>query len=510
MEKLKIICHKCNSLSDSIDTCSSCKYDLEDINLLSSTVVLAYNKAIELVEKKHLIKAWDILKSHLQVYPYVFEFLKLAFWLSIENGDYENTFKILKRLKPVISKEDYLDNYTVLKSHIEIYNEIISGKFDYDNIEDEKLSIHHLYILFLQTKRDKQSHVLNKINKIDPFFAATLTSGKILPSFRKMTLVKAAIVFVIGIMGILYNYYEFNERKDLTTKLDNERILFLSVIDSLEKKNNKLLMDVELTKTNNLNLEDKIIQLNHSFNKKKDEIEILNTRISNIQNERVIFEENLSELVKNNSTLLSELREGQENLFKLQTDNLNLTESIQELSKLSLSLKNQNDKFKDVIEKQKIQESKKRDFFSLIEKEKYKESLHYLETLEFRDFLHNSTDFNIEKFCEGLYYSKNYETLLDVPFDCSKKPDAFYMLYRLQWENDQDRIKNIMDFIDMFPNNENYTAPLLLELINNFISKADSTNTSYYALLLKEHVDIYPKHKKYYNSVVKSIIGKDK
>jgi hypothetical protein len=269
-------------------------------------------------------------------------------------------------------------------------------------------------------------------------------------------------------------------------------------------------MDVELTKTNNLNLEDKIIQLNQSSNKKKDEIKILNTRINNIQNERVIFEENLSELVKNNSTLLSELNEGQVNLIKLQTDNLNLTESIKELSKLSLSLKKQNDKFKDVIEKQKIQESKKRDFFSLIEKEKYKESLHYLKNLEFRNFLHNSTDFNIEKFCEVLYYSKNYETLLDVPFDCSKKPDAFYMLYRLQWENDQDRIKNIMDFIDMFPNNENYTAPLLLELINNFISKADSTNTSYYALLLKEHVDIYPKHKKYYNSVVKSIIGKDK
>jgi len=495
-------------LSDSTDICSSCKYNLDDMNLLATTVVFAYNRALELIEKKNIIKAWELLRTHLQIYPYVFEFLRVAFWLAIENGDYENAFKILKRIKPVISKEDFQDNNNVLKSHIEIYNEIIKGKFDYDEVDEVKLSLHHLYILFLQTKRDKQSHVLNKINKIDPYFAATLTSGKILPSFRKMTLFKVAIVLVVGIIGILYNYYEFNERKELIKKIDNERTLFSSVVESLEKKNNKLLINVELTKANNLNLEDKIRQLNHRSNKKEDEIEILNRRISNIQNERVIFEENLSELVKNNSTLLSELRQGQENLIKLQTDNLNLTESIQELSKLSLSLKRQNDKFKDVIEKQKIQESKKRDFFSLIDKEKYKESLYYLETLEFRDFLHNSTDFNIEEFCDGLYYSKNYETLLDVAFDCSKKPDAFYM-YRLQWEDDQDRIKNIIEFIDMFPKNENYTAPLLLELINNFISKADSTNASIYASLLKEHIDMYPKHQKYYNSTVSSIINRD-
>jgi len=61
----------------------------------------------------------------------------------------------------------------------------------------------------------------------------------------------------------------------------------------------------------------------------------------------------------------------------------------------------------------------------------------------------------------------------------------------------------------MFPKNENYTAPLLLELINNFISKADSTNASIYASLLKEHIDMYPKHQKYYNSTVSSIINRD-
>ena len=230
-------------MSDSTDICSSCKYNLDDMNLLATTVVFAYNRALELIEKKNIIKAWELLRTHLQIYPYVFEFLRVAFWLAIENGDYENAFKILKRIKPVISNEYFQDNNTTLKSHIEIYNEIIKGNFDYDEVEEIKLSLHHLYILVLQTKRDKQSHVLNKINKIDPYFAATLTSGKILPSFRKMTLFKVAIVLVVGIIGILYNYYEFNERKELIKKIDNERTLFSSVRECLEKKNNNLLMN---------------------------------------------------------------------------------------------------------------------------------------------------------------------------------------------------------------------------------------------------------------------------
>ena len=277
------------------------------MNLLATTVVLAYNRALELTEKKHIIKAWEQVRTHLQIYPYIFEFLKLALWLAIENGDYEDAFKILKRLQPVISKEDYQDNNTILKSHIEIYNEIISGKFDYDSIEQVELSIHHLYILFLQKKKDKQTHVLNKIKKIDPYFAATLTSGKVLPSFRKMTLVKAAIVFVLGFIGILYNYYEFNERKELIKKKDNDQKQFSVVRDSLEKKKDELVNEVAETNAKNTILRAKRRQLNYTSKKKDDEIEILNTRISNFQNERSLFGENLSELVKRNTTLLSAL-----------------------------------------------------------------------------------------------------------------------------------------------------------------------------------------------------------
>ena len=479
------------------------------MNLLATTVVLAYNRALKLTEKKHIIKAWELVRTHLQIYPYIFEFLRLALWLAIENGDYEYAFKILKRLQPVISKEDYQDNNTILKSHIEIYNEIIAGKFDYDSIEDVKLSIHHLYILFLQKKKDKQTHVLNKIKKIDPYFAATLTSGKVLPSFRKMTLVKAAIVFVLGFIGILYNYYEFNERKELIKKKDNDQKQFSVVRDSLEKKKDELVNEVAETNAKNTILKEELRQLNYRSNKKDDEIEILNTRISNIQNERSVFEENLSELVKSNATLLGELGEGQENLIKLQTDNMNFTESIQELSKLSLSLKEQNDKFKDAIEKQRNRERQEREFFTLIQEGKYKESSNYLQTLEFRDFLHDSADFIIEDMCNGLFNSKDYETLLDVPFDCLKKPDA-YFLSRLKREDDPNRIKNIIEFIDMFPKNENYSAPFLLELVKSFNSKGDSTKATFYALLLIEHVDMYPDHFQYYNSTVKSVIEKDK
>ena len=52
MENLKVICHSCNSLSESIDVCSSCKYDLSEAKMLATTVIFAYNQAIELIKKK--------------------------------------------------------------------------------------------------------------------------------------------------------------------------------------------------------------------------------------------------------------------------------------------------------------------------------------------------------------------------------------------------------------------------------------------------------------------------
>jgi len=99
----------------------------------------------------------------------------------------------------------------------------------------------------------------------------------------------------------------------------------------------------------------------------------------------------------------------------------------------------------------------------------------------------------------------DYETLLKMDYECRKKPDAFYEVF-LKLQNDPDRIKNIIEFIDMFPKNENYSAPFLLELVKSFNSKGDSTKATFYALLLIEHVDMYPKHKKYFNSSVKPII----
>ena len=58
----------------------------------------------------------------------------------------------------------------------------------------------------------------------------------------------------------------------------------------------------------------------------------------------------------------------------------------------------------------------------------------------------------------------------------------------------------------MFPQNKNYTAPLLLELIENYISKGDSNRALIYSLILKEHVVMYLDHQKYYNSTVRKII----
>ena len=75
--------------------------------MLATTVIFAYNQAIELIKKKNIVKAWELVKTHLQIYPYIFDFLRFAFWLAVENGDYDNAFRILNRLKQVMSKEDY-------------------------------------------------------------------------------------------------------------------------------------------------------------------------------------------------------------------------------------------------------------------------------------------------------------------------------------------------------------------------------------------------------------------
>ena len=111
---MKIICYKCNSLSEGINICSSCNFSLDRMSLLATTVILAYNKALELKDKKHIIKSWELIKTHLFIYPYVYEILSFSYWLAIENGDYKSAVKILNQLKPVMSLENYqkrLDKY---------------------------------------------------------------------------------------------------------------------------------------------------------------------------------------------------------------------------------------------------------------------------------------------------------------------------------------------------------------------------------------------------------------
>jgi len=502
---MKIICYKCNSLSEGINICSSCNFSLDRMSLLATTVILAYNKALELKDKKHIIKSWELIKTHLFIYPYVYEILSFSYWLAIENGDYKNAVKILNQLKPVMSLENYQKRLEFIKWNISIYNEIISGKFDYDSIDDINFSLNHLYILFLQKNREKQTHILNKINKIDPYFAASLTTGKVLPSFRKITLLKGAVVFILGLAGGLYNYLERNERIELVKKRDNDQKMFVLVRDSLEMRNNELLVSESKAILNNTILEGGLKQINSRLNEKIDEVEILKTRITNIQNERSIFEKRISELVNKNTNYLSDLEKGQKNLIELQTDKSNLTESIQELSKLSLNLTEQNDMLKDAIENDKTRDKKEREFFSLIQRGVYKESLSYLESNELLDFLRDSADYILLDICNSLFRSKDYETLLNVPFDCLNKPDAYYISY-LQLGNETNRINNIIQFIEMFPQNKNYTAPLLLELIENYISKGDSNRALIYSLILKEHVVMYLDHQKYYNSTVRKII----
>ena len=509
MEKLKIICYKCNSLSDSIDTCSSCKYDLSETKMLATTVVFAYNQAIELIKKKNIVKAWELVKTHLQIYPYIFDFLRFAFWLAVENGDYDNAFRILNRLKQVMSIEDYQINISILKSHIGLHNEIISGKFDYDNLDDTELSLHHYYILFLQTKDDKQTHILNKIKTIDDNFARSLTSGKILPSFRKMTLIKGGILFIVGIIGVLYNYYEYNQRQDLIEKLVTAQKNYSASLDSLDKEKDKLAIDNEHLKNDNTFSNRDKIRLSSIINKKDNDIKILKAMQSGLYDERLIREKTISELVKNNSTMLSQLKNSQEILIKSQTDSINLTESIKDLSELSQSLKQQGEKYKNVIESQKNRQEQEREFFALILRNQFKQGAELLETSEFKEFFGDSANFIYELLCEKLYDEEDYETLLKMDYECRKKPDAFYEVF-LKLQNDPDRIKNIIEFIDMFPKNENYSAPFLLELVKSFNSKGDSTKATFYALLLIEHVDMYPDHFQYYNSTVKSVIEKDK
>ena len=386
MEKLKVICHSCNSLSQSVDVCSSCEYDLSETKMLATTVLIAYNQAIELIKKKNIIESWELVKKHLQIYPYIVDFLRFAFWLAVENGDYDNASRILNRLKQAISTEDYQKNTSILESHVRLHNEIISREFDYDNLDDTGLSLHHLYILFLQAKDNKQTHILNKIKTIDDNLGRSLASSKILPSFRKATIIKRGILFITVIIGSLYTYHEYNKR-----------------IDQIKK------------------------------------MEII-----------------------------------QKEFYQREKDGL-------------------------------VREKQEKEFFALILRNQYKESVELLLTMESKDIFDELTSFIKEDICVGLFNNKEYETLLKVPFECTQKPDAFYLSH-LRDKNNLNRLENLKIFIEEFPKSKSYTAPILEELVKSFLLLEDSTNASIYALKLENHIELYPEHKEYLNSTVESLL----
>ena len=99
--------------------------------------------------------------------------------------------------------------------------------------------------------------------------------------------------------------------------------------------------------------------------------------------------------------------------------------------------------------------------------------------------------------------------LLEIPYNCSRKPTAFYYLY-LQNENASDRQQRIEEFIGLFPKNNHYTAPLLEEIIKYYGSKSNDKKAYNYAVLLDKHVEYYPENDIYLNSYVKNILKKGK
>ena len=181
MEPITFICYKCGQINDDISKCAHCGFDRSEDQVLANIMLSTYNEAIKLKDKKKIVKAWEITKQNIFIYPFIIEQLNLAFLLAVQNGEYDIAKGIIERLRGYLG-DQYQELYDMLKEHVSIYNQILEREIGIEDSRTIDFSLFHLYVLFMQASRENKKRILNKLRKIDPYFTSSLILGPRIPS----------------------------------------------------------------------------------------------------------------------------------------------------------------------------------------------------------------------------------------------------------------------------------------------------------------------------------------
>ena len=171
MDDIKLICHSCNAVTIGVDECKSCGIDFNNIRLLCEISIDIYNRSINLIDSNNIKKAWAIVSDQITVFPYMINMLELGYLLSLDNGDYQETIKIINQLRIVLPEDNYQLRLENIKKNIEFYNYVIENEFDPDLLDRKDLSYYHREII-----NNKNSIIVNS-QKNESFIAKFLSNS---------------------------------------------------------------------------------------------------------------------------------------------------------------------------------------------------------------------------------------------------------------------------------------------------------------------------------------------
>jgi len=515
MGKMKILCPNCKDKLLVDNQCQQCDYNTKYDQFLITNLLSSYNLSINLISQKRIVEAWEELQKHLNQYPFIIDYLNLAFILSLINGDYNVSAMILKRLKTVINDKEYQEYFSLLNTNIEVYNKIVNEKCDLETIEDYNLSLFHFYILFLQNKGENKSNILREINKIDPHFSSKLTHGHVFPKLS--TVYKIALTTIIGITGIMYNYYEYTERQKLRLDYNGLELSLKQVHMQKDSLDFLLSQHNDSLHTLYTNLEIANIEINQ----KKKNIGQLKARKKEIEAANRIKEKEIERLreihrktEENYNNHFSRLSNSNKNLIEnnqgLINNNQVLSDNIHKQQELLQSAIDERISAQKETEILKIKHEQLEAFMTRLNNNQFIQSANYLSEKVSVDYVIDNLGVvgvgYIDNLCDKLYSTANYEEVLSIKYSCEKSADSFYRLY-LKDQSNPRRIEYIEQFIEMFqPNNTKYySAPLLEELIY-YYKKTNNILACNYFDLLEEHIVSFPAHNKWVTSRINNYL----
>ena len=91
--ELNIICPDCNNIFPlNNEKCNGkeCNYSTIDNNqnFLINEAIRSFNDTISLKERNNFLACWKLIEDKIYFYPFIKEYLELAFYISISVGEY--------------------------------------------------------------------------------------------------------------------------------------------------------------------------------------------------------------------------------------------------------------------------------------------------------------------------------------------------------------------------------------------------------------------------------------